>query len=227
MKVLKNLVPQSKWGIKCPYSMKPECVVIHNTYNDASALNEVRYMVSNDNTVSFHYAVDDREVVQGIPEDRNSWNAGDGRNGEGNRKGISIEICYSKSGGERFLKAERNAARFTAEILKVYGWGIDRVKKHKDFSGKYCPHRTLDLGWERFLNMVKKELIVTGKVKEELNVTDRNYYRDKPSSWALKAWEKASKKGIVDGKRPKCALTREEFCVVLERLGVLDDERNV
>ena len=30
------------------------------------------------------------------------------------------------------------------------------MKKHQDFDGKYCPHRTLDKGWQRFLNMVKR-----------------------------------------------------------------------
>lgn len=80
---------------------------------------------------------------------------GDGANGKGNRKGISIEICYSKSGGDKFIKAEQNAAKFIASILKEKGWGIDKVKKHQDFNGKYCPHRTLDMGWNRFLDMVK------------------------------------------------------------------------
>lgn len=138
--------------------MKPEFIVVHNTANDASAANEIAYMIRNDNQVSFHYAIDDKEIVQGVPEDRCTWNAGDGANGAGNRKGIAIEICYSKSGGERFTKAEKLAAQFIAYKLKEKGWGIEKVKKHQDFSGKYCPHRTLDLGWNRFLNMIKNEL---------------------------------------------------------------------
>ena len=62
-------------------------------------------MISNNYQTSFHFAVDDKEVVQGLPLDRNGWHAGDG-NGKGNREGIAIEICYSLSGGERFLQAE-------------------------------------------------------------------------------------------------------------------------
>ena len=148
-------MPTSKYGIKCPYSMVPECIVVHNTANDASAANEIRYMQSNGKEVSFHFAVDDKEVGQGIPLIRNAWHAGDGANGKGNRTGIGIEICYSKSGGTRFIEAEKNAAAFIASLLDVYGWSIDKVKKHQDFSGKYCPHRTLDMGWERFLKMVE------------------------------------------------------------------------
>lgn len=147
-------MPAAQYRIKCPFAMVPECIVVHNTANDAPAVNEIKYMQSNDKQVSFHYAVDDKEVVQGVPLTRNAWHAGDGGDGKGNRKGIAIEICYSKSGGDRFVKAEKNAAQLIAFLLDTYGWGIDRVTKHQDYSGKYCPHRTLDMGWERFLRMV-------------------------------------------------------------------------
>ena len=157
MEVRQMLVSSSKYNIKCPYAMTPTRIVVHNTANDASANNEVSYMIRNNEKVSFHFAVDDKEIVQGIPLDRNAYHAGDG-SGKGNREGIAIEICYSKSGGDRFIKAEQNAAKFIASLLKERGWGIDKVTKHQDYSGKYCPHRTLDMGWERFLNMIRAEL---------------------------------------------------------------------
>ena len=94
--IVKNLVPENKYGIKCPNMMNPSRIVIHNTANDASARNEISYMINNDSETSFHYAVDDKEIVQGVLENRNAWHAGDG-NGKGNREGIAIEICYSKS----------------------------------------------------------------------------------------------------------------------------------
>lgn len=172
--IIKKLVPESKWGIKCPYEMTPTRIVVHNTANDASARNEIAYMTNNDYETSFHYAVDDKEIVQGIEENRNSWNASDG-NGKGNREGIAIEICYSLSGGERFIKAEQNAVDLIVDILKRYGWGIDRVTKHQDYGNhKYCPHRTLDMGWDRFLNMIKAKL-EDKHVSNEVNV----YYRVK------------------------------------------------
>lgn len=158
MDVKKNMVDARKYKLKCPYSMSPEFIVVHNTANDASAASEINYMISNNKQTSFHYAVDDKEIVQGILENRNAWHAGDGGKGKGNRCGIAIEICYSRSGGEKFIKAEILAAKFIAEKLKERGWGIDRVKKHQDFSGKYCPHRTLDMGWKRFLDMIQEEL---------------------------------------------------------------------
>ena len=86
MKIIQNLADPSRYSVKCPYAMTPTRVVVHNTANDAPAANEIAYMIRNDNEVSFHYAVDDQEVVQGVPENRNTWNAGDG-NGKGNRRG--------------------------------------------------------------------------------------------------------------------------------------------
>ena len=159
MNITKNFVSKDKYGIKCPYPMTPTRIVVHNTANDASARNEIAYMIGNNQEVSFHYAVDDKEVVQGIPEDRNAWHSGDGENGKGNREGVAIEICYSKSGGDRFIQAEKNAVDLIVSILKRYNWGVDKVTKHQDYNGKYCPHRTLDAGWDRFIKMIEAKIV--------------------------------------------------------------------
>lgn len=175
MNIIKNLVSESKYGIKCPYTMTPEYISVHNTANDVSARNEISYMIKNNNEVSFHLAVDDKEVVQGLPLDRNGWHCGDGGNGKGNRKSIGIEICYSKSGGDRFVKAEQNAVELIAQLLKERNWGIDRVKKHQDWSGKYCPHRTLDMGWDRFIKMI--ETALNGAKNEPTNEVNNITYQ--------------------------------------------------
>lgn len=152
---------------------------MHNTANDASAENEIKYMQSNFEQTSFHYAVDDKEAVQGGPLDRNSWHAGDGGYGKGNRYGISIEICYSRSGGMRFIQAEKNAAKLIAGILDERGWGIERVFKHQDFSPKVCPHRTLEMGWDRFLKMVREEMKSVPPINnvQETTKKHKTFYR--------------------------------------------------
>ena len=170
-------LPQNKVTYKkTSYAMDAETIVIHNTANIATADGEVNYMHSSDDYRSFHFAVDDVEAVQGLPLDVNSWHAGDGENGRGNRRGIAIEICYSynipKNGisedeaekkwylqyKAKFERAQENAAELTAYLLNKMGWGCDlsRVTKHQDYDNKYCPHRTLsDYGWDYFLNLVK------------------------------------------------------------------------
>lgn len=158
--LIQRLLSKEMYQYKCPYSMTPIGIVVHNTDNDASAKNEIINMTKPENksSVSFHVAVDDKEAIQGIPFNRNAWSCGDGRNGKGNRKYISVEICYSKSGGTRFIEAEKRASKEIALILHERGWGIERVKRHYDFSGKQCPKRTMAMGWQRFLDMVKAEL---------------------------------------------------------------------
>lgn len=169
MQITNVKCPENKYSIKCPYEMTPEYITIHNTYNNASAMAEVSYMLGNNLKTSFHVAVDNERVVTAIPFNRNAYHAGDGRNGTGNRKSIGIEICYSKTGGERFEQAERLCAEYVAYLLKQYGWGIDRVKKHQDWSGKYCPHRTLDMGWERFLNIIREYLDESTPINNNVN----------------------------------------------------------
>lgn len=242
MEVIKRLIPEERWNLKCPYQMKPEFVVVHNTANDASARNEISFMSTNDDATSFHYAVDDIEAVQGIEENRTAWHAGDGT-GPGNLKGIGIEICYSKSGGDRFLKAEDHAAELIAEILTRYGWGIEKVTKHQDYSGKYCPHRTLDLGWERFLEKIKnklggltmaqyeelKELFI--KLDQRLSVLEGtmiyNYIDSNMPSWARPTIQKLVDLGLLVGdEEGKLGLTEEmlRMYVVNDRAGLYDNE---
>ena len=73
--IVKKIVPESRYYLKCPYEMTPTRIVVHNTANDATARNEIAYMTNNDYETSFHYAVDDKEIVQGIEENRNGWHA--------------------------------------------------------------------------------------------------------------------------------------------------------
>jgi hypothetical protein len=158
MEITKNLVSEDKYGIKCPYTMNPVGITVHNTGNSASADNEIAYMISNDREVSYHFAVDEEHAVQGLPLNRNAWHCGDG-NGKGNRSTIAVEICRSTSDDESlFDRAEENAAELIAALCKEYGWTTANIYTHQHWSGKYCPHKTLDRGWDRFLSMVQDRL---------------------------------------------------------------------
>ncbi|SNZ09901.1 Putative peptidoglycan binding domain-containing protein [Terribacillus aidingensis] len=160
IKVKKDFVSKSKYSIKCPNTMSAKYITFHNTANDASAQSEINYMKNNNNEVSYHYAVDDKQVIQGIPENRNAWHCGDGSGvNSGNRTSIGVEVCYSKSGGARYKAAEKLAIKFIAQLLHKKGWGINRVKKHQEWSGKYCPHRVLDEGrWNEVKQAIANEL---------------------------------------------------------------------
>lgn len=194
-------MPVSQYPIKCPYGMSPTRIVIHNTANDAPAENEIKYMQSNSTQTSFHYAVDDKEAVQGVDLWRNAWHATDGANGVGNRQGIAIEICYSKSGGDRFMKAEENAAELAAKLLIDFGWGIDKITKHQDYyPAKHCPGRTLDLGWDRFVKMVEKKYKAMAGlgVEDEDEVVNLNGFKiERAHDFSIIYWDKSKKKGTA------------------------------
>lgn len=225
--IVKQMCPESRYAIKCPYTRIPDRFVVHNTGNDAPAINEVTYMINRSEEISFHMAIDDVEIRQALPFDRNAWASGDGR-GDGNMKGIHIEICYSLSGGPKFIQAEKNAAEYIASQLLERGWGLSRVTKHQDYDGKYCPHRTLDMGWQRFLNMVSDYM------KKESDIVDyetfkkyqEKYEKERMelvvSSWAKNNWDKACAMKIFDGTMPRAPLTREQAAAILDRLGLLD-----
>ena len=159
-----NMFKPSMYHINAPYAMTPKYITIHNTGNTASARNEAAYMNSNSNYTSYHVAIDDKEAVQVVPFNRNAWHAGDGQ-GQGNRASIGIEICYSMDNGysgaksARYKKAEENAALYIAHVLHQYGWGMDRLKRHYDWSGKDCPHKMhATNSYQAFRNRVQAHL---------------------------------------------------------------------
>ena len=43
-----------------------------------------------------------------------------------------------------------------------------------------------------------------------------------PDAWAAAAWDKAKSAGVLDGTRPRDPMTRQEFAVVMSKLGLLD-----
>jgi N-acetylmuramoyl-L-alanine amidase len=188
-------------------SMHPEYITIHSTGNPSStARNERGWLTnpSNTRTASWHIVVDEKEAIEAIPLNEVAWHAGDGASGPGNRKSIGIEICES---GDR-QKTLANAANLVAKMLNERGWGVDRLRRHYDWSGKICPRILMAnnwQGWKDFIKAVEKEL----KPVEKTNI---------PSAWAKEAWDWAKKEGLLDGTRPKDNLTREEFAVVLKRL---------
>ena len=168
-----NLVSKDKYSIKCPYAMKVEYITVHDTANRATAENEIKYMISNDKEVSFHLAVDEAEVIQGLPFNRNSWSCGDGAKGTGNRNSISVEICRpTHEDKSLYMTAEENAVYVVARLLYTHNLSIEKLKKHQDWSGKNCPNVLLKEGrWQQFKERVHTVLkaIADGKIVAALS----------------------------------------------------------
>lgn len=143
-----NHIPRSTaHGRRPGLSIRPKYLTIHGTGNPHStAMGERNWLAnaSNDRAASFHLVVDQAEAVECIPLNEVAWHAGDGPNGDGNRKSISIEICES---GDR-AKTLTNAISLTAQILKAQRLPLTSLRKHHDWSGKNCPRILLDPGFQ-------------------------------------------------------------------------------
>lgn len=169
VKYRKWLVPSSKYNIKCPYTMDPKKVTLHNTDNEATAHNEISYMRNNNNQTSYHVAIDEAEAIQGLPFNRNGWHSGDGGNGYGNRNTIAFEIARNLDRKRNttdlleplksyYTKAEQNAIKVIAQIMIEEGIvaNNDNIKTHNDWNGKWCPRKILN---ENRLGAVKQGII--------------------------------------------------------------------
>ena len=155
---IKNYIPLTTPYRRRPgMSLTPQTITIHSTGNpNSTAMNERDWLVSSNNhrTASWHIAVDDRYAVEAIPLNEVAYHAGDAT---GNRTSIGIEICES---GNRH-KTLQNAIELTAALLKQRRWGVNNLRRHYDWSGKYCPRILMVnnwTGWKEFLDGVQKVL---------------------------------------------------------------------
>lgn len=151
-KIRVNLIPVDKFRRK-GVALKPTSLTIHNTANLKSSANgERNWLVNLENEVqaSWHYAVDEKEAVLAIPEGEVALHSG---STAGNYSSLSIEVCES---GDQDV-VWKNAVGLSAFILHKYGWGVDKIKKHRDWSGKDCPRKIIPV-WGKFISDVQETL---------------------------------------------------------------------
>lgn len=163
MNYRKDYIPKGTANNRRPsLAMNATTITIHNTGNPSStAANERAWLTNptNTRTASFHIVVDEREAIECIPLNENAWHSGDGSGASsGNRTSIGIEICESGN----YAKTLANAATLVASMLKERGWGVDRLRRHYDWSSKICPRLMYDggtwAGWGLFKAAVQAKL---------------------------------------------------------------------
>ena len=127
-------------------------ITVHNTGNPKStAANEREWLTNPENETStgWHIVVDGKEAIEAIPINEIAYHAG---TSEGNSTSIGIEICDSAG-----LAAEKNAIELIASLLIEKNWGTDKVRTHKSWSGKDCPHIILK-HWTQFVKDIDAEI---------------------------------------------------------------------
>src|SRR5690625_2890954 len=164
-------------------------IVIHETANTRKGANanaHARLQASgNSRSASWHYQVDDKEIVQSFDDNKQCWHAG---NKHYNQNSIGIEICVNSDGN--FKKAVDNAVKLTKHLMDKYKISVDNVIQHNQASGKNCP---------RYLRSGAKG-VTWSQFKAKLS--DKTSSKPKPSK-PNKSTSKPSKttsKLTVDGK---------------------------
>lgn len=189
-----DLIDKSLYPYKCPYLINLQAIVIHNAATPngtAKALNKALH--NSKEYKSWHFSVDDKDIIQSLPLNRNAFATGDGAFGMGNRTGIHIEIAKDNDtdSREEWLETRNNGARLAAELLHKYGWGIDHLKKHQDYkmtdgTYKYCPHKILDEGWAEFKALVSLYLNKLDEEEKDKEQTTKPEEKDDKTSQVSK-----------------------------------------
>ena len=137
-KVIVDILPNGK--VIPNTKITPTSITIHNTGNiGAPAKNNHNYMKncnkSGDRIASWHFTVDDKEIIQAVPTNCKAWHAG---NATGNNSSIGIEICMFND-AERQKQAYLNAIELVKILMEHHGFGISQVKQHYNWTKKDCP----------------------------------------------------------------------------------------
>jgi N-acetylmuramoyl-L-alanine amidase CwlA len=185
-KVIVDILPAGK--VIPNAKMTPTSITIHNTGNiGAIAKNNHNYMKNCNKTgerkASWHFTVDDKEIYQAQSTNYKCWHAG---NATGNNTSIGIEICMFNDAAKQ-KKCYENAIALVKILMQYHGFGIDQVKRHKDWSGKHCPAWLIEgkfgYTWDWFKNQISGSTTApkpiektpsagsfTVKIKVDLNV---------------------------------------------------------
>lgn len=141
-------------GVAGKRTGKVKGVVIHNTWDNASAESHINRLAGYNNSqlaMGFaHYFVDHNAIVRVEDTYNGAWHVA---NPDGNMNYLGFEIRGNRSTPRaEFLAGEQNAFKQAAEDLKYYGLPVNRdtVRLHSEFSATECPKRSLieHLGWD-------------------------------------------------------------------------------
>ena len=133
-------------------------ITIHSTANPKSTAQNERDWLdnpTNKRVASWHFVVDEIEVIQSILTSESSMHSGTAKS---QHHSVSVEICES---GDRRKTLER-ASEFVAFLLKTMNLQIKDITTHNAWIGKNCPRILIDkdyivngMDWNYFIGRVE------------------------------------------------------------------------
>lgn len=141
----------------------PKYIVIHETDNFAEGAGAERHakaQAAGDLSVSVHYYAGSDGVYQaaahadGVYAIGVEYDDSHSIKDATNRNTISIEICVNEDGD--YSQARRNAIELVKYVMEETGIPAERVVRHFDVKGKYCPRNMMDdpALWEDFKRQI-------------------------------------------------------------------------
>lgn len=158
---------------------KPKYIVIHETDNfskGAGARRHAEAQAAGHLSTSVHYYAGSDGVYQTAAHADGVWAIGKEYDADHsvtdatNRNTISVEICVNSDGD--YKKARQNAIELVKYLIPKTGIPAERVIRHFDVKGKYCPRRMMDDPslWEDFKAQIANQ--GAGKEPERLYVAE-------------------------------------------------------
>ena len=162
MYINQMFIPKFKSHQRSQLHMAPKYITIHSTGNPSSyAKGEASYACNRNDgrSVSYHFVVDEKTIIQIIPTNEVAWHAGDGGKGVGNRQSIGIEMCET---GDREIVIN-NTIWLVKKLMDEFNIPIANIVQHNHWSGKDCPRILRNplyikngIDWEYFIKLLKK-----------------------------------------------------------------------
>lgn len=145
---------------------RPEYIVVHETDNfskGAGARRHAEAQAAGHLSTSVHYYAGSDGIYQAAAHTDGTYSVGREYGGShsikdaNNRNTINIEICVNADGD--YAKARQNAIELVKRLIAETGIPADRVVRHFDAKGKYCPRKMMDNPalWEDFKAQIVKE----------------------------------------------------------------------
>lgn len=205
MQIKKQLVSQSIINKRSyGYGNPVKSITIHQTGNTNKGANAQAHAniqsKLNPRQASWHYQVDDKEVIQSFEDSVKCWHATDGK-GPGNTTSVAIEICINSDGD--YKKALENAADLVKHLMDKHNLSIKDIKQHRDWYNKNCPAQLRakykGISWSDFLGMVEGVKVVEAPKTEVAGVVVKNpkiNFIGKYQEWLNKVYKAGL---VVDG----------------------------
>ena len=166
MKIIQDFIKEG--SINRP-KIKNSCtyITVHETANEkkgADAAAHASYVKSLNERTSWHYTVDDNVIIQHLPDEEKSYHTA---SSNANENSIAIELCVNSDGD--FERTKENAVWLIRELMKKHNIPKENILSHRDWTGKTCPQKLLENGWDAFIKKCASE---DAQVKRYISVAE-------------------------------------------------------